>query len=42
MQYKVIDTKAGFAVQNTKTYNVVNVYPSKVQAEKVCQNLNKK
>lgn len=42
MNYKVVKTNSGYAVQNTKTYTVVNVYSDIKQAEKVVQNLNKK
>jgi hypothetical protein len=40
--FKVIETKAGFAIQNVKTYVVIQVYPTKAQAEKEVNNLNKK
>lgn len=42
MQYKVTETKVGYAVQNTKTYGIVIVYPTRQEAEKVVKNLNKK
>lgn len=40
MNFRVVETKAGFAVQNMKTYSIVILYPTKVQAEKVVKNLN--
>jgi hypothetical protein len=42
MSYKVVETKVGFAVQNTKTHAIVIVYQTKQEAVKVCMNLNKK
>lgn len=42
MQYQVIKTNAGYAVQNTKTYAIVNVYDSQLDAERVKNNLNAK
>lgn len=42
MQYQVVKTNAGYAVQNTKTYAIVNVYKSQVDAERVKNNLNVK
>lgn len=41
MRYKVISSKAGYSVQNTKTYQIVNTYQVKEDAVKVCTNLNK-
>jgi hypothetical protein len=38
--YMVVQTKAGYAVQNTKTYVVVQVYASKSEADKACLRLN--
>jgi len=40
-QYQVISTRAGYAVQNTKTYSIVGVY-TKGDAERICNNLNDK
>jgi hypothetical protein len=42
MQYMIIQTKAGFAVQNTRTMAIVNVYAVKADAVRVCTNLNKR
>lgn len=39
--FTVVQTKAGYIVQNTKTNVVVAVYPTKVQAETVVLKLNK-
>jgi len=41
MKYRVIETKAGFAVQNTFTYSIVYVYSSKEEANRIARNLNK-
>jgi hypothetical protein len=37
----VIETKAGFAVQNSKTYVIVTVCDSRSSAEAVAAKLNK-
>lgn len=42
MQYVVVSTRAGYMVQNVKTYVVVGVYSSSEQAEKVASQLNRK
>lgn len=39
--FKVIQTNAGFAIQNVKTYAIVFVYPSVTEATRVCLKLNK-
>ncbi len=42
MQYQVVKTNAGYAVQNTRTYAIVNVYNSQTEAERIKNNLNSK
>jgi hypothetical protein len=41
MKYQVVQTKAGFAVQNTKTYVVASTHNTRDEAERVASNLNK-
>lgn len=39
--FTVIEVKSGYAVQNTKTYNIVFTSKVKTDAERVAANLNK-
>ena len=41
MKYRVIETKAGFAIQNTVSYSIVYVYSTRAEADKIARNLNK-
>lgn len=37
--FTIIQTKAGYSIQNTKTYSIVYTYPTRQQAELVLAKL---
>jgi hypothetical protein len=40
MRYSVIQTKAGYAIQDTRTFRIVQVFPTRHEAENVALKLN--
>lgn len=40
IKFKVVKTKAGYAVQNVNTYVIAGLFPTKAKAEEVAAKLN--